>query len=170
MNSFIRNCIFITGLALLICFSCNSPSSSNKSIVYLNADSVAGDLIADTIIYDVIIKNRDKTDLWSNESIRKLKRSAFIDSVFTSVYDGKTNVYDFFSDKKLTIHEVKQLEKSEGFSRDNIGKIQFYELWYYNSNLVIMQKKVVCMVLGMEHYSESGEFRGYKPVFKMNLN
>ena len=59
------------------------------------------------------------------KSLGKLQHAKFIDSLFSLVYEGKATAYDYFSNEKMSLKQVKALEKEEGFSRDRIGKIQF---------------------------------------------
>lgn len=155
--------------AVFIMFSCNSPSIE-KEVVYINTDDIIGNIVADTIIYDVIIKNRDKTDLWKDECLQYLNKDAFIDSIFTAVYNGRHIAYDLFTNEEIPAVELKKLEANEIISRDKIGKIQFREVWYLSSEHMVMKKKILSLILGMEVYSETGEFRDYKPVFRINFN
>ncbi len=154
----------------LIWISCSKNTSSEKQIVYVNNDSTLGDLIADTIIYDVIIKNRDTSDTWKEECLQYLNKSALIDSLFSAVYSGRHKAYDLFSGEEINPQELSKLENEGAISRDDIGKIQFREVWYLNSEQFIMNKKVYSIVVGTETFADNGEFRDYKPIFKIDLN
>jgi len=133
-------------------------------------DSVSMHLIADTIIYDVVIRNTNPYDTWIEQSLEKLQHGKLIDSLFALVYERKTMAYDYFSNEELSVKQIEILEKEEGFARDRIGKIQFTEAWYFNKKTKTLHKEVISVALGHELYSDSGEFRGYKPVFKLYLN
>ena len=72
--------------------------------------------------------------------------------------------------KSLTPKQVEKIEKEEGFSRSDIGMIQFKEAWYLDPDKARMTKEVISMVLGMGVYSSTGEFRGNKALFRVELN
>lgn len=161
------NLILIIGLLLNV--SCKNTETQNTQIV-IRTDSFSGAIIADTIIYDVIIKNANPDDSWTNECLKHFQHSAFIDSLFNLAYNRQVVVYDFFTKKPLKVKDLKRLEKQDGFKRANIGKIQFTEKWYFNSSSQQFQKEVISIVLGYELLSDEGIVRGYKPVFKIPLN
>lgn len=165
----IRFITLLIGIAIFF-YGCVDHNGKNKACIDLDTDSLMGNLVADTMIYDIIVINRDSTDLWKDESLKYFKRRAFIDSLFALAYAQKADAFDLFTGKKLSRNALKKIEAKDGFSRDKIGKIQFREIWYFNSEYAMMHKKVYSIVLGVEDYSESGVFRGYTPVFKLNLN
>jgi hypothetical protein len=164
--------IIIGLLALSIPISCHKSESPEKSATssMIVADSLAGVLIAENIIQDIVIKNYDPDDAWTEECLKGMKREVLVNMAFDLAYSGKARVYDFDTNERLTVRQLKQLERKEGFSRDKIGKIQFIESWYLHPEKVILTKKVSSMVLGYETYDSKGEFRGYLPVFRMMLN
>jgi hypothetical protein len=127
-------------------------------------------MVADTIIYDVIIKNNDAGDDWSSERLHRLQHQKLINSIFDMVYSEKVAACEFFTGEPLKPAEIKRLEAEKEFSRENIGKMQFTERWYFDNASARMQKDVLSIVLGYELFGDSGEFRGYKPVFKVSLN
>ncbi|MBN1416750.1 MAG: hypothetical protein JW973_16760 [Bacteroidales bacterium] len=130
-------------------------------------DSAAGILVAENIIQDIIIKNNDPDNYWAAECLKGMHRKALVDIVFDLAYSQKALVYDFDTNEKLTVRQLKQFEKKEGFSRDKIGKIQFVESWYLNPDKVSITKKVSSIVLGYEINTNEGI---YFPVFRMILN
>ncbi|MCD6201808.1 MAG: hypothetical protein J7K46_08370, partial [Bacteroidales bacterium] len=89
---------------------------------------------------------------------------------FQSIYDGKLKAIDYATDKKLSVKKVRALEKEILKIRNRIAKIQFTEDWYLDTTSLTMQKQVHSMVLGYEIYNDSGQVRGYRPAFKINLN
>ena len=133
-------------------------------------DTMVKNLIADTIIYDVIIKNPDPNDKWAEKCLAHFDKIRFVDQLFNAVYDKNAIAYDFFSGKKITPGGLKRIEKSRDFNREKIGKIQFSESWYYDSLNLVMEKKIISLVLGYELYGDNGKIIGYKPVFKIDLN
>jgi len=127
-------------------------------------------IIADTITYDVIIESTDSIDTWTNEFMKYFNKKLFIDRVFEDVYSGRTKAYDFFTNEALSKRDVKKIEKKEWFSREAIGKIQFTEIWHYDSNKIIFRKDVLSIVVGVQRFDNNKVLMGYKPVFKIYLN
>lgn len=140
-------------------------SDKNKPPVQLPVNNV----IADTIIYDVLITNPNPDDTWTSQCLKNLEREAFIDQVFQAIYDGNLQPFDYYENKPISPRKLKRLEKSEELIRENIGKIQFTERWIYDPDSFFMKKEVISMVLGEHLYSNEGEVRGYKPVFMVKL-
>ena len=169
MNAMKLILLFTVGLlALAGCNNNKTHESPNQNISVV--DSFTGQLIADTVIYDVIIHNTNPDDQWAQQCLQYVNQKMLIDSLFNLVYSGEIIAYDFFEKKPLSIREVKKLESVEGFSRDNIGKIQFTERWFFDSSTLNFQKQVISIVLGYDLFDPDGNLRGHKPVFKLNLN
>jgi len=127
-------------------------------------------VIADTITYSVLLKNNDPYDTWKENALKHLKREDLTDYLFEGVYKKKLTPIDFFSDQPMTIKEIKELEKSEEFSRDRIARAQFEEIWYFNPQENKMHKQVYSIMIAYEVYNDLGEVKGYKPAFKVFLN
>ena len=159
---------FITLLSTLF-FACNNNTSENQ-FVYVNTDSIVGEIIADTIIYDVIIKNTNPDDFWTEECLQHFDRPGFMDTIFSNIYNNKLKAIKFLSEDTLSIKEVKEIEQSHWYSRETIGKIQFAEIWYFSSSHMIMNKKILSMIFGVEQFDHNGKLKGYKPLFKIYLN
>lgn len=164
----ILTCIFIT-------LSCKQDriknerikQPDNKPVVYEN---LTGLMIVDTIIYDVLIKNPNPYDTWTDECLKHLNKEAFVNLLFESVYKNQATALDVLSEKVITPEELKKLEKKKDFDRNKIGKLQFTESWFYNDTLRTMSKKVISVALGYETYDDQGNLIGHKPVFKIYLN
>ena len=150
--------------------SCKDPWS-NKETVALKTDSLKYNYIslADSISYGVVVKNRDGADQWQKKWLSSFEREEFIDFIFEGVYSGELQPYDYFSDKPINIAEVKKLENQEDFDRTRIGKIQFEERWFFNTEHLSMVKEVYSVMFAYEVYKDDGSFRGYKPAFKVRL-
>ena len=116
-----------------------SPHSkeAGKSVIKTNHDSINGLIVADTIIYEVLISNPNPDDRWTKKCLGRLHRKELIDSIFAMVYDNRVEAYNHETNEKLTRKQVKDLESGKGFSRDNIGMIQFTEAWYLNPSQTI---------------------------------
>lgn len=139
-------------------------------VVQVNIDSVMYKTIADTLICDVIIKNPDTTDTWTQQCLQHFNKQAFIDTLFADIYSGKLQAFDFYSNTPLSIAQIKVLEHQVGYNRNIVGKMQFNETWGYNRHMHTMIKKVNSVIFGFETFSSDGEFRGYKPLFKVFFN
>ena len=163
--------LYLVSLTVISLWQCNSncPDTTDKEVVYVD-NIKPGQIIADTITYDVIIKNFDTTQVWQEEFLKNLDRSLLIDSIFAGVYTGRFTPYDFFSGKEMSLRELRNMENEAWFSRKAIGKIQFSEIWYLNENSKNIEKKVISMVLGIEQFDNHGNLRGHKPVFKIYMN
>lgn len=126
-------------------------------------------LLADTITYDVLIANPNPEDTWTAECLDNLNRDLFIDQIFEGIYNGTLKPYDYYEEKPIKPNKIRRLEEKEELIRNNIGKVQFTERWYYDASELKMKKEVISMVLGEQLYNSDGEVRGYKPVFKVHL-
>ena len=138
--------------------------------IILNKDSLKENLIADTIIYDVLIKNPNPDDEWAEQCLGYLNRGKFIDQLFDAVYNKQANAYDFFTGEKISPGDLRKIEKAGDFGREKVGKIQFAETWYFDAANLKMEKRIIYLVLGYELQGDSTEIVGYKPVFRINLN
>ena len=134
------------------------------------ADSSLGIQVADTITYEVQIRNPDPADLWKSQCLQGLDRQAFVDNIFRMIYEGRADAYHFETREKITPGGLKTLESENGFSRDHIGMVQFTEAWYINPRQHQITKKVLYLVLGYDYYTSEGELFGHKPLFKVVLS
>lgn len=136
------------------------------------SDSIQGqflDIVADSIIYDVIVKNPSSDDAWTAECLKNLNRKKLIDMIFENIYKEKITAFDYSTNKKLNPKEVKNIEKEESFKRENIGKLQFTETWILDSVNFSIYKKVTDVTLGYEYYDSEGKLFGYSPLFKVRF-
>jgi len=157
--------LLLVTLGILSC-SRNQPAKENTDLHSPEVLS-SGILMADTIIYDVIIRNPDPDDNWTAACLKGLNRSALVDTLFDLVYKEKLAAYDFDTHQKLSYKDVKLIEAGDAFQREKIGKIQFRERWYYDASAPILRKELISLVLGYEVFDDAGELRGYKPVFQL---
>lgn len=155
-------------IILLLITSCKNSESKKEFSQATNG--TYNIMVADNIIYDVIIKNPNPEDYWTEECLQGVKQKEFIDIVFNKIYDKEVKAYDIVTDKHLSIREIKEIEKQEGFNRDLIGKIQFEENWYFDAENFCMSKKVNALLFGYEAYDTKGLLYGYSPLFKVKLN
>jgi hypothetical protein len=173
MKTLIANCIIFVMLFIGIS-SCNNETKNSVGQEPLNLTSADNDtndsfIITDTIIYELVIKNPSKEDEWKDECLKHLDRKAYVDYLFKSIYNGTLIPYSEETNQPVSIESIKALEKDPEFSRDNIGMIQFYEKWEYNTTKNTFTKYVYAAILGYEATDGEGNIIGYKPVFRINF-
>mgnify|MGYP001324061354 CR=1 FL=1 len=127
-------------------------------------------IIADTIIYDVIIKNPDTNDFWTKECLKYVKLDTFIDFIFNKIYKKEIIAFDIFTGQPLNIKEIKKIEKESDFNKKNIAKLQFTEKWLFDPYKNTFKKEIISISLGYEVKDKHGKIRGYKPLFKIKFN
>jgi hypothetical protein len=169
MNLYLRIILPIAGFSFLLS-CCPAGEESKPESKETHSPNTGGLLVADTIIYDVLINNPDPEDTWADECLKYLNHSILVDSLFGLVYSGRIIAYDFFTQERLKISDIKDIESVPEFSRKQIGKIQFSEKWSLDPVNQLFNKEIISIVLGYELYDDSGNVRGYKPVFKLFLN
>lgn len=165
--------IFCSSCILLLMCNCKSDHSgeiTTSSLKNVPEDIISGSQIADTIVYDVIIKNPYPEDKWTEKCLRELKRDEFIGQLFENVYSGKAIAYDLINNAPLSQKDIRQMEKAPDFDRSKIGKIQFTESWVYDKDNNRMFKKVIAVALGYELFDSEGNLIGHKPLFKVMMN
>lgn len=167
----IHNKIIFSFVIALSIFACkpekpveNPPVTSDIKI-----DQTTFLSLADTIITDVVIKNPDN-DEWTDYCLRNLDHETLVNDLFDLVYFKKLTPYNFFTDEVMTIKEIKEIEKDPEYSRENVAKVQFEESWNFDSKEQKMIKKVHSIMIAYELYSQEGNVKGYKPIFKVYLN
>lgn len=141
--------------------SCNT--SNNKVL----ADSKV--LVADNIVYDVVIKVPDLENSWEVEKLEGYFGEKMVSEIFNAVYTEKITAYDYHTGKKLSPDEIRKTELEPGFDRNNLGKIEFTEKWYYDPVAMKLEKEITSMVLGYENRTINGILIGYKAAFKLEM-
>ena len=126
-------------------------------------------MVAEGIIYDVVIKIPHSDDPWEVEKLEGYQGDRMISELFNAVYTDRIKAYDYHSGKRLSSDEIRETELKPGFDRNNIGKIQFTENWYYNTVTMKIEKEIVTIVLGYENREIDGTLIGYKAAFKLDL-
>jgi len=164
-----NNKILVAIVLLIFAVACRKtdhPAAGTAAVhVY---DSSMGLRVADTIIYDVIIRNSNPDDAWAVRCLKGLDHSLLVDSIFRMIYSGKIAAYNHETNEKLTSKQVEKIESAKGFDRNNISMIQFTEVWYLNPAEVSMTKKVLSMVLGYDYYTPDGELF-HKALFRVEM-
>ena len=159
----------LIGIAMLAIttISCNN-NKSEVSKVKLEVTPEGSTILADSLIYGIETHENENSDISENEAFKSFLQEKLINYLFDQIYSRNLKAYDFFSDKELSIKEVREIEKAEWFSRSKVGKIQFDEQWYIDKDKSL-RKRVKSMTLGVESYSNQGNFIGYRALFKVKF-
>jgi len=155
---------------MILSYACRENNSKEPSETNTDIDSTIGIIIADTIIYDVLIVNNNPEDLWAQQSLKGLDHALLIDNIFKMAYDGSASAYKHDTGEKLTPKQLEMIEAEDGFHRKDISMVQFKEAWYIDPGSSEMTKRVLSMVLGIGQYTSNGDFKGHKAVFRIELN
>lgn len=150
--------LIISGLFL---FSCQSKPENSPA-------KTEGKLIADPIIYEVIVKNPNQDDEWLNECLEHTNSSYLIGQVLKEVKAGNLKAYDYYDNHELSISEIEEIITVNDLN-GRTGKIQFEENWYWDKNKLQFKKEVKKLMFGFEIYDTTGKLRGYKASFVVNL-
>jgi len=157
--------IFTTLQLLAGCFSRNDHKQPSSAFDFSDME-----LMADSITYTVVVKNRDSLDTWADQRLRGLNHKKLVDDLFDAVYEHKATPYDYYTQHPLSINDIKKLESQEDFSRDRVGQLQFCEGWYLNAETQQMYKQIHSVLIAYEFFSSDGELRGYKAAFYIKMN
>jgi hypothetical protein len=161
----------ILAIWLVIPFTaCHKHPAEKPSSVSVTSSAIpSGIEVADTIIYQVVISNPNPEDEWTTRCLKGLNRKSLVDSIFNMVYEGKLTAVNHDTHEKITIKQLKDIEKAEGFTRDKIGMIQFTEAWYLDPAIRAMTKKVLAMDLGYDYHPGDGDMVVYKSLFRVEM-
>ena len=171
LQTMIRCLKTMMAVCLMILFTACRKNSTETPVPepVAKSEMPSGIEVADTIIYQVIISNPNPDDTWTTSCLSGLNRKTLVDSIFSMVYNGGLIAYNRETREKLTLKQLKDMEKADGFSRDKIGMIQFTEAWYLDPATKAMTKIVLAMDLGYDYYSSEGDLIGYKPLFRVEM-
>jgi len=170
-----KTAIFFSLVVISVFFaaSCNK-SASNAS------------LVTKRIQYDVNLQNQDAEMDWWVQNIDGASREKFIKQIFEQASSGKVKAYDFYSYKVLSVTDIKgiikqvdtiSVERAEPpydlvdtlivkeIRLSDIKRMRFLEEWKMDDNSLAFSKTVLGICPMIEKLDESGELRGYKPLF-----
>jgi hypothetical protein len=124
-------------------------------------------LIGKDIITEVDIKPDTLGDPWAIEKVKGFKGEMMFKMIFDRIHNDKLTVYDCRIDKPLTLADVKGLEKEFNTDLSKIGKAQFTEDWYFDTNKNFIVKKIKSISFGfaLEGFAD-GPFK-YKALFRL---
>jgi len=155
--------VFLTG-----CCPDNKNKNALSGISEKAFTSGQFEVIADTITYDVIIKNPVKEDAWTESCLKHLKRDRLIDVILEKVKEGTLTAYDYETLRPLSWMQIDSMKEANN-NKMVVGKIQFKELWAFDKDSMRMYKKVHSAIFGYETYNDDGEVRSYKALFRINF-
>ena len=146
----------------------------------------SGNVLTKRIQYDVPIVSPDPEFDWWVQNIEGAKREELVQNILGSAVQGKVKVYDFFSYKLLSPemvqgilrrvdtvalespdppHELVDTVLVHELSVKDITRIRFLEEWEMNPVSLAFNKKVMGICPLVEVFTDSGESRGFKPLF-----
>lgn len=111
-------------------------------------------VLADTITYDVTIKNPDPEDNWTEDDIGRMDEEALANIVINAIYNGRLTAYNYSTNEPMTIEQVKELESE--YSRDRVGRMRFIEEWYFDEEKLEFGKRVNTIMLAYEKLNSEG--------------
>lgn len=157
-----------------------------SALFWVSCSSGKGDLLTERIQYDVTIKSPEVDLAWFVQNLEGPKREKFIQAVMDAARGGNLKVYDVMSNKPLTPEEVQVMGtrtniltlqrpydpyesydtiiKSE-LQLSDITRVRFLEEWYMNGKDGFITKKTIAICPLVESYTETGELRGFMPLF-----
>ena len=121
--------------------------------------------IAESIRYDVIIKNPDTADEWTETCLKGLDREKLVEEVYKAIYAGKVKAYDYYTDDPMSVKQVKEIEKQAESDGTEVAKVQFLEDWFFDPVTFNLYKKVHFIMPAYELLDEKGNVRSYKAAF-----
>jgi len=172
MNKFVL-IIFMLALGI-ISFSCGTKNEAGKNVV------------TKRIQYDVSIRNTEPDMDWWVQNIEGSEREKLVKDIIQQVTNGQVKAYDFLSGKPFSIEEIKSMMKRidtisverstppydlvdtvlvTEIRLSDISKLRFLEEWSMNEKTLAFSKKIAGICPMAERLGDSGELRGYKPLF-----
>jgi hypothetical protein len=164
---------------LILAFILLAPSCQN-------GEDGGKNIVTKRIQYDVSIRNTEPDMEWWVQNIEGSNREKLLKDIIQQVTSGEVKAYDFLTNKPFTPEEIKGMMKrvdSISVERStppydlvdtvlvteirlsDIAKLRFLEEWSMNEKTLAFSKKVVGICPMVERLTDSGELRGYKPLF-----
>jgi hypothetical protein len=172
MNKFITTALVLALVVLIP--SCHNVENNGNNVV------------TKRIQYDVPIRNTEPDMDWWVQNIEGSNREKLLKDIIQQVTKGEVKAYDFLTGKPFTTEEIKSMMKrvdSISVERStppydlvdtvliteirlsDIAKLRFLEEWSMNEKTLSFTKKVAGICPMVERFTDSGELRGYKPLF-----
>ena len=162
------------------------PLFAVLALIFISCSSNNGELLTERSQYGVSIKSPEVDLAWFVQNLEGLKREKLIYAVVEAARSGKFEVYDVMSNKLMTAEDVlavgtrtnmltlqrpydpydnyDTIVKQE-LQLSDISRMRFLEEWYMNEENGFVTKKVIAICPLLESYTETGELRGYQPLF-----
>jgi hypothetical protein len=86
-------------IAAAVIFSCGGDSKSGQKEALTPRKQTDASMVADSVIYDVVVKNPNIDDHWTEECLRHLDRLGLVDMVFEAIYREELIPYDYISNR-----------------------------------------------------------------------
>lgn len=155
-------------------------------LIFTSCGGKKGELLTERIQYDVTIKTPEVDLEWWVQNLEGPKREKLVQSIINTANAGKLKIYDVMTNKEMTVQELKErsartelltLQRSfapyENYDTlvkrelqlSDITRLRFLEEWYLNRETGFITKKVIAICPLVESYTETGELRGYNPLF-----
>lgn len=159
--------LFLLSVLAVSCNHSNQSPYPNTGNFYSTNDGESV-IVADPIIYDVVVKNPDANDEWVESCLENTDVKAIQNIIFTAVLQGRLIPYYYRLDSIIPLDSIKVfIEKNKEFQ---FAKLQFGEQWYFNETTLEMNKKVNYITFGYELFNSDGVMYAYRPGFKVYLD
>ncbi|MDF1550822.1 MAG: hypothetical protein P1P88_23570 [Bacteroidales bacterium] len=142
------------------------PPAKTGNFYATNLNNANAIVLADSISYDVTIKNPDPQDTWTEEDIGRMDEAALANIVLNAIYNGRLTAYNYQTESPMSIKEVKAMETK--YPRESVARMRFTEEWYFNENELKFGKRVNAIMIAYEKFNTKGEVR-YIPGVKVYL-
>jgi len=143
----------------------SEPSVTGKAKTLKDTTLLNLQTIAESIRYNVVIKNPDPADEWTETCLKGLDREKLVDEVYKAIYAGKVKAYDYYTDEPMSVKQVKEIEKQAESDGAEVAKVQFLEDWHFDPVTFNLYKKVHFIMLAYEILDEKGNVRSYEAAF-----
>ena len=158
-----------------ILFSCKNNTSADNKDEWV---------ITKKISYPVFIKSPYEDTDWWVENIEGSDREKIVNVLLDAVLQGKVKAYNYMDMKELSLDEAKKAMNTEirletgdvdttvmqPVERKMIYRLTFLETWSFNDKTFALSKIVVAVAPSETSRDETGEIRGYRPLFWIFLN
>lgn len=143
----------------------SEPSITGKAKTLKDTTLLNFQTIAESIRYDVVIKNPDPANEWTETCLKGFDREKLVGEVYKAIYAGKVKAYDYYTDEPMSVKQVNEIEKQAESDGAEVAKVQFLEDWYFDPVTFNLYKKVHFIMLAYEILDEKGNARSYKAAF-----
>jgi len=159
---------------------------SASALTSCTGNKTEKNIVTKRIQYDVTIRNPETDMDWWVQNIEGSNREKLLADIFRQVTDGKVKAYDFLSYTPFTSEEIRNMMKrTDSISVErstppydlvdtllvteirlsDITRLRFLEEWNMDEKSLVFSKKVAGICPLVERRTDSGELRGYKPLF-----